>query len=154
LLKHINIKVAKPMIKRLTLSVLVIIPILLSSIGIASADITCSGGKVSGAASGQPQYCCGSTSQHAVATSIDLGCQGKGSPLADMLFAIIRILSDGVGLVVIASMVVAGIQFTSSRGDPQASAQAMKRIQSNVTALILFFFAYAILNYLVPGQVL
>ena len=99
------------------------------------------------------QHYCGGGSQK-VAVSIDFGCQGKGNPIIDMLFAVIRLLSDGVGLVIIASLIVAGIQFTSSRGDPQATANATKRIQSNVTALILFFFTYAILNYLVPGAVL
>ncbi len=97
---------------------------------------------------------CGGAPYHPVQVSIDLGCIGKGNPIMDLLFAIIKWLSDGVGLVIIASLIVAGIQFTSSRGDPQATAKAMKRVQGNVTALLLFFFAYAILNYVVPGAVL
>jgi hypothetical protein len=126
----------------------------------------------------KPQYQCGVGSS-AVQTSINLGCKGNAcnsnnqklykpnssyctdtsnslgsDSITDMTFAIIKFLSDGVGLVIIASMVVAGIQFTSSRGDPQATATAIKRIQSNVLALFIFFFAYAILNYLVPGQIL
>ena len=72
----------------------------------------------------------------------------------DALFAIIRFLSIGVGLVIIGSLVVAGIQFTSSRGDPQGSANALKRVQSTFIALLLFLFTYAILNYIVPGQLL
>ena len=99
------------------------------------------------------KYYCGGGKQ-AVQVGINFGCQGKGNPIMDMLFAIIRLLSDGVGLVVIASLIVAGIQYTSSRGDPQLTAKAVHRLQSNVTALIIFFFAYAILNYLIPGQVL
>lgn len=125
----------------------------------------------------KPKYQCGAGSS-AVQTSIDLGCKGDvcnpnnssydpsdkyctdtsdtlgSDSITDMTFAIIKLLSDGVGLVVIASLTVAGIQFTSSRGDPQSTATAIKRIQSNVLALFIFFFAYAVLNYLVPGQIL
>lgn len=137
---------------------LILIPLI--SLGNASAaSIQCQGGKIaSGGASGAngAQYCCGGDDDgnSPVAVSINFGCQGKGNPIMDMLFAFIKLLSDGVGLVVIASMIVAGIQYTSSRGDPQATAKAISRIQSNVTALFLFIFAYAILNYLIPGQFL
>lgn len=72
----------------------------------------------------------------------------------DLLFAVIRFLSIGVGLVITASMVWAGIQYTASRGDPNATSQSIKRLQANVVALLLFIFAYAILNYVVPGAVL
>ena len=72
----------------------------------------------------------------------------------DATFGIIRFLSDGVGIVVVASTVYAGIQYSSSRGDPNASAQAIKRIQSNVIALLIFIFGYALLNYVIPGTFL
>jgi hypothetical protein len=71
-----------------------------------------------------------------------------------LTFAIVKFLSDGVGLVVIASLIVGGIQFTASRGDPQATATAIRRIRSNVGAFLLFIFAYVILNYIVPGAIL
>jgi hypothetical protein len=155
LLKHILQKEVK-MIKKLYITFLIVVPILLSSVGVASATIKCSAGVIKGGYSGSAQYCCGGTENNnqPVAVSINFGCQGKGNPIEDMIFAFIKLLSDGVGIVVIASLVVAGIQFTSSRGDPQATAKSMHRVQSNVTALILFFFAYAILNYVVPGAVL
>lgn len=92
---------------------------------------------------------CGAT--NAVKTTIDIGCKGKGNPIADMIFAIIRILSDGVGLVVVGSLVVAGIQYSASRGDPKATANAITRIRTTVGALFLYIFAYAILNYLIPA---
>ena len=98
---------------------------------------------------------CGSSASGTQYTpSIDLGCKGKGNAIMDFLFAAIRFLSAGVGIVLVASMVYAGIQYTGSRGDPNADAQAVKRIQANITALLLFVFAYAILNYVVPGAFL
>lgn len=89
-----------------------------------------------------------------VTTSIILGCRGEGNPIMDLTFGIIRFLSTGVGLVLVGSMIVAGIQYTSSRGDPNATAQAENRIRSNVVALLIFIFAYAMVNYVVPGAFL
>jgi hypothetical protein len=96
---------------------------------------------------------CGDPSYKAQ-TAIDLGCEHHGNPIEALIFAIIKLLSDGVGLVVIASLIVAGIQFTASRDEPQAKALAIKRIQSNLTAFLLYCFAYALLNYLVPAVIL
>ena len=90
----------------------------------------------------------------AVHTDINFGCKGKGNAIMDLTFAIVRFLSTGVGFVLVASMIWAGIQYTSSRGDPQATAKAIQRIRANVIALLLFIFAYAILNFVVPGAVL
>lgn len=89
-----------------------------------------------------------------VKTSINIGCKGKGNPILDLSFAIIRFLSNGAGLVIIGSLIYAGIQYSGSRGDAQSTAMAVNRIQSTVFALLLFIFAYAIINYLVPGTFL
>lgn len=89
--------------------------------------------------------------ENEIRTSIDFGCKGEGNAMLDLAFAIIRFLSNGAGLVIIGSLVWAGIQYTGSRGDPQSSAMAINRIQSTVFALLIFIFAYAIINYLVPG---
>jgi len=108
---------------------------------------------------------CGSGTE-AIPTSINFGCQGAAclnknttnpycsanhNALIDLLFAIIRFITDGIGLVMIVSLIIAGIQYTTSRGDPQELNKATKRIRSTITALIFFLFAYAILNYVVPN---
>lgn len=90
----------------------------------------------------------------AIATSINIGCKGQGNAIMDLMFAIIRFLSNGAGLVIIGSLVLGGIQYTISRGDPQGTATAINRIRSVMFALLLFIFSYAILNYLIPGQLL
>ena len=87
----------------------------------------------------------------AVVTSIDIGCAGKGNPIADMTFGIIRFLSAGVGLVIVGSVIVAGIQYSASNGDPQAASKAKARISSTLIALLIFIFSYTLLNYLTPG---
>ncbi len=52
---------------------------------------------------------------------------------------------------IIGSIVVGGIQYTASRGDPQATATAIGRIRSTMIALLIYIFGYAILNYIIPA---
>lgn len=95
--------------------------------------------------------CGGGGNNQSVKTSIDLGCTGKGNPVFDLTFAIIRLLADGVGIAVVLSVVIAGIQYTMSGDDPRAVSAAKSRVVSAVTALFVFLFAYALINYFVPG---
>lgn len=95
-------------------------------------------------------HSCGSPANKVV-TAIDIGCRGKGNPIMDMLFAVIRLLSNGVGLIIIGSIIVGGIQYTTSAGDPQATAKAVGRIRATVIALGIFIFSYPLLNYLLPS---
>lgn len=89
-----------------------------------------------------------------VKISFDIGCKGEGggieNPITDAAFAIIRFLTVGVGLIIVGSLIVAGIQYTTSRGDPQATAAAISRIKSNITAFLIYVFSFALLNYLIP----
>lgn len=105
---------------------------------------------------GDPQgkYTCGGDGNTAIKTTINFGCVGKGNATLDLIFAIVRFLSEGAGIIVIGSLVFAGIQYTASRGDPSASAAAMKRIQNTLIALLIYIFAFAILNYVVPAGLL
>lgn len=105
------------------------------------------------------KYQCGS-GNNAVKVSINIGCYGAGcqsnnkdgcSAIVDAIFAIIRALSAGVGVVVVASVVWAGIQYSTSRGDPNATATALTRVRETLIALLVFIFGYAILNYLIPA---
>ena len=68
--------------------------------------------------------------------------------------AIIRFLSLGVGLVIAFSLVVSGLQYIGSQGNPDNTNKSISRIRNSIIALILYIFAFAILNYVVPGQVL
>jgi heme/copper-type cytochrome/quinol oxidase subunit 2 len=95
---------------------------------------------------------CGSTKKDHVHTKFDLGCNGAHkNPILDMTFALIRFLSVGVGIVVIVSVIFAGIQYTTSQGNPEKTAQAKSRIQTSIMALIFYLFIFAIVQFLVPG---
>jgi len=100
----------------------------------------------------QPVYAgsvCGEGDQKAE-VSIDFGCRGKGNSITDAAFAIIRFLTLGVGLIIVGSLTFAGLQYTISRGDPKATAEAIGRIRANIVAFLVFLFAYAILGYVIP----
>lgn len=110
------------------------------------------------AASNEGRLC--GRGEKAVITAIPLGCRGNlnpndpFNPIYDMLFAFVRLLSAGVGIALVIGMVIAGLMYTTSRGDPQATAKAIERIRAVITALLVYIFAYALLNYLVPGGLL
>lgn len=127
------------------------------------------GGVETLAATSTTQYACGSKGEMQY-TAIDFGCAGDKcvqnnpsyspsssycssdhSAIIDLIYSVIKFLTDGVGLVIIASLVVAGIQYITSSGNPEATHKAMARIQSTVIALLIFIFAYAILNYVIPA---
>jgi len=92
-----------------------------------------------------------------VKTSIDFGCKGDNcnkdecNAIVDITFAVIRFLSNGVGLFVVGSIVLAGIQYTTSKADPAGIEAARNRIQSSLIALLIYIFSYAILNYVIPS---
>lgn len=93
---------------------------------------------------------CGGGNQ-SVNTSINFGCSNSGNPIADFTFSIIRFLSVGVGIVLVLSLIIAGIQYMTAGGEPQSMAKAKSRIMSTVIALLVYIFAYTILNFVVPG---
>jgi len=84
-------------------------------------------------------------------TGDPLYCSQYHNPVSDGVFSIIRFLSAGVGIVIVASTIVAGIQYTLSHDNPNEVNSAKTRIRSNLIALLIFIFAYAILNYIIPG---
>jgi hypothetical protein len=92
-----------------------------------------------------------------VTVSFDFGCLGSSysgaelNPILDVAYAIFRFLSAGVGLLVIGSVIIAGIQYSASRGNPQATQASIKRITNAIIGLLIYIFMFAILNFIVPG---
>jgi hypothetical protein len=63
----------------------------------------------------------------------------------------IDLLSGMVGIVVVISLILGGIEYSSSEGDPQKSAKAKRRIANTLFALIAYFFLFAFLQFLIPN---
>lgn len=65
----------------------------------------------------------------------------------------INILTALVGLVIVISMVVAGIQYQTAGDNASQVSAAKNRITMAVLSLLLFFFTYAVLQWLIPGGI-
>lgn len=90
-----------------------------------------------------------------VNTSLDLGCTGKNSnPIYDFLFAALRFLSVGVGVVLVISTILAGIQYTWAKGDPNSVSKAKNRLLYVFIAMMFYILSFALINFLVPGGLL
>lgn len=85
----------------------------------------------------------------------DVDCDG-GSCINDNYIVLIakwaiNILGAIVGVVVLGVIVFAGIEYSSSGGDPNRTAAAKARIVNAVIALVAYLFLYIILQWLIPG---
>jgi hypothetical protein len=65
----------------------------------------------------------------------------------------INLFSSLVGVVVVISIIVGGIQYSMSAGDPQKAARAKGRIMNALIALVAYAFLWAFLQFIVPGGV-
>lgn len=63
-------------------------------------------------------------------------------------------LSALVGVVIVFSIVVGGIQYMSAGSNPQAVSKAKSRIMNALLALVVYLFMFGLLQWLVPGGVL
>jgi heme A synthase len=106
------------------------------------------------------KYQCGAGSNK-VEVGFNFGCigreledQGKElNPILDLLFSLIRTLSVGVGIMLVMVVVIAGIKYTTSQGDPQKTASAIKMVRGAIIGLLVYLFAFAFLQWLIPGGV-
>lgn len=77
-----------------------------------------------------------------------------GGVIVAYVTMLVKLLSGLVGAVIVLMLVIAGIQYITSAGDPGAIKNAKGRITNAITALILFIFMFAILNFIIPGGIL
>lgn len=97
-------------------------------------------------------YVCGSGEKTKMYTAINFGCnQAYENGILDLAMAILRFLTNVVGVVLIGATMWAGIQYGASRGDPNMVGAAKKRLFNVFLSLVIFLFSYAIINFLVPG---
>lgn len=93
-----------------------------------------------------------------VKTRINFGCLGvKGpedmGPVEDLLYSLIRFLSAGIGVVLVIFIILAGIQYSASEGNPEATQNAKNKIRDAIIGLFIYLIAYAFVQFLVPGGI-
>jgi len=80
--------------------------------------------------------------------------QGQNcSLIAEFINPAITFLSALVGIVVTASIIIGGIQYSAAGDNPQAVASARKRIFNAVLALLIYGLLYGFLNFIIPGGI-
>lgn len=70
-----------------------------------------------------------------------------------IVILLVNVLSAILGVVIVAVLVMSGIQYSTSGGDPQKAAEARKHIGNALFALVAFGMMYAFLQWIVPGGV-
>lgn len=90
------------------------------------------------------------------ATPIDCneGLTREKCGITNYIFIFINVLSAILGIVITISIIVAGIQYSASAGNPQAVEASKKRISNAILALVTFAFMYGFLQWIVPGGIL
>jgi hypothetical protein len=64
---------------------------------------------------------------------------------------LINLLAGCVGVACVISIIMAGIQYTTSAGDSGKAAAARGRITTTIVAFIMFTFLWSFLQFIVPG---
>lgn len=77
----------------------------------------------------------------------------QGGAIVVYLRLILKFMSGVIGAVILLMLVIAGIQYITSAGDPGQVKNAKNRIINAITALVLFLSAYAILSFIIPGGI-
>ncbi len=76
-----------------------------------------------------------------------------GKKVQEYLQSGINLLTGLAGLAITASVIIGGIQYSTSGGNPQAASAAKKRISNAFLALLALVFLYTFLQWIVPGGV-
>jgi hypothetical protein len=63
----------------------------------------------------------------------------------------VEFLAAAVGVGVVTSIIIGGIQYSSSAGDPGKVSAAKNRIRNAIIALITFMLLYGLIDFLIPG---
>lgn len=66
---------------------------------------------------------------------------------------LINLFSMVFGLIAVISIIIGGIQYASSTGDPQKVSAAKQRIVNTMIAIFAYFILYGFLQFLVPGGI-
>ena len=74
---------------------------------------------------------------------------GKG--IKCLLKIVVTVLTYGIGILGVVGMMISGIQYITSSGDPAKMTKAKNRILQIVIGLIIYAVMWAALNFLVPG---
>jgi glutamine synthetase adenylyltransferase len=88
-----------------------------------------------------------------VSNSSDLKKCVNNNQIIKDLQAIVNFLSAAVAIIVVAMIIVGGIQYTLAGDNPAALTAARKRISNALIALFALLLMFAFLQWLIPGGI-
>ena len=91
---------------------------------------------------------CGQTTCSDSAIQCD---QGNCDLIAKYVNPILNVLTVAFGLIAVISLILGGIMYITSEGDPQKASRAKTRIFNTIVAVVAYMFLYAFLQFLIPG---
>lgn len=75
------------------------------------------------------------------------------NPIIRDIQDLVNFLSAGVGLVVVAMIIMGGIQYSAAGDNSQKVTDAKKRITNALLALLAFIFLFSFVQWLIPGGI-
>lgn len=77
-----------------------------------------------------------------------------GDPLTSVVLQVLNFFALGVGLAVVGGIIWGGMLIAGSNGNSSKAKEGINVIVNAIVGLLLFFFMYALVDYLVPGGLL
>lgn len=77
----------------------------------------------------------------------------KHNKIITDLNTVVNFLGAAVGVIVIGTIIVGGIQYSLAGDSPDALGKAKKRILNGLVALAAFIFVYSFLQWIIPGGI-
>lgn len=77
----------------------------------------------------------------------------KNNPIVLWISFFINLLASVIGIGAIIMVIVAGLQYSAARDNPQAIQAAKQKMTNVLIGLAAFIFMYAFLQWLIPGGV-
>lgn len=80
------------------------------------------------------------------------GCYKDG--IWGILAIVLNVLLIGIGVAAVVGIIISGIQYSTSSGDPAQMTKAKNRLVQIIIGLVAFGLMWAFLQWLIPGGIL
>lgn len=78
----------------------------------------------------------------------------QSNPIVGLLRTILQFMIGGIGIVLVGGLTVGGTVYMTARGNSQQVQKAETIIRNVIIGIALYVFAFAIINFIIPGGIL
>lgn len=79
------------------------------------------------------------------------GTEAQNTPFIKRINVYIKWITNGIGIIAVFGLVIAGIQYAAAGDNPSAVTEAKKRMSNIVIGIIIYVFMYGMLQWIIPG---